>query len=123
MLLSIADSSEASGESGRLAFATFERCRAEIDTAYLSGVNLKEIASRCGVDSAYLCRLFRRFDGSTPYQYLQRLRMHWAAEQLHDSSRRIRDVAEALSIDPFQFSRTFKRVHGLSPSAFQRRRG
>ncbi|MGY8719324.1 MAG: helix-turn-helix transcriptional regulator [Verrucomicrobiia bacterium] len=35
----------------------------------------------------------------------------------------MREVADELGIDPFQFSRSFKRVHGVSPAAFIKIRG
>jgi AraC-like DNA-binding protein len=35
----------------------------------------------------------------------------------------VREVAEQLGLDPFHFSRVFKRVHGVSPAEFLRRRG
>jgi AraC-like DNA-binding protein len=49
--------------------------------------------------------------------------MNWAAERLRSSPILIRQVAEELNLDPFQFSRTFKRVQGLSPSEFLAGRG
>jgi len=70
------------------------------------------------VNASYLSRLFGRFQGDTPYRYLQQLQMQWAAERLHASDRLVQEVADELGIDPFQFSRVFKRVHGVSPSAF-----
>lgn len=44
--------------------------------------------------------------------------MQWAAERLHASGCLIHEIAAALRTDPFQFSRTFKRIHGVSPTAF-----
>ena len=82
-----------------------------------------EAAAACHIAVAHLCRLFRRFHGETPFHYLQRLQMEWAAERLHASGRLIREVADELDVDAFQFSRTFKRIHGISPSGFLSTRG
>lgn len=102
----------------RGARATFERCRQQIDIAYLRLPSAEAAARACHIDISHLCRLFHRFQGEPPFRYLQRRQMEWAALRLETSGKLIREVADELGIDPFQFSRTFKRVHGLSPSAF-----
>jgi AraC-like DNA-binding protein len=78
----------------------------------------EQVAAACRVNIFYLCRLYKRFSGLSPYQYLVQLRMKWAANQLHGCDRLIREVADELGIDAFQFSRAFKRVHGVSPTVF-----
>ena len=118
LLLVIVRAMQPGTPSERRARATFERIRQHLDGHYLTLRTLEEAAAACHVDVSYLCRLFRRFHGEKPFRYLQRLQMQWAAERLHNSGRLIREVADELGIDPFQFSRTFKRVHGVSPSAF-----
>ncbi|HEX2852556.1 MAG TPA: AraC family transcriptional regulator [Opitutaceae bacterium] len=123
LLLVIVRSTQPGSPTERRSLATFERCRQYIDTHFLALDTLEQAASACHVDIAYLCRLFRRFLDETPFRYLQRLQMQWAAERLHTSHRLVREVADDLRIDPFQFSRTFKRIHGVSPSAFLSSRG
>jgi AraC-like DNA-binding protein len=75
------------------------------------------------VDAAYLCRLFRRYDHQTPYQFLLRLKMNLAAERLQNPGVLVKQVAAELGFhDPFHFSRAFKSILGLSPEAFRRLR-
>ncbi len=75
------------------------------------------------MNNAYLCRLFRRYDHQSPYQYLLRLKMNLAAEILQRPDALVKQVAEAIGFsDPFHFSRSFKTVFGLSPDAFRRLR-
>jgi AraC-like DNA-binding protein len=64
------------------AFATFQQCRQHIDQHSLRLRTLEQIATECHVNNAYLCRLFRRYDKQSPYQYLLRLKMNHAAERL-----------------------------------------
>ncbi len=118
LLLVIQRASQPATPSERRALATFERIRLHLDTHFLELRTLEEAAAACHVDVSYLCRLFRRFHGEKPFRYLQRLQMQWAAERLHTSGRLVREVADELATDPFQFSRTFKRIHGVSPSVF-----
>ncbi|MFN6192040.1 MAG: helix-turn-helix domain-containing protein, partial [Planctomycetia bacterium] len=67
------------------------------------------------------CRLFRRFDNSSPYQYLLRQRMSLAADLLTHDGLLVRQVAAYLGFaDQYQFSRAFKRVSGISPGRLSR---
>lgn len=103
-----------------LSFATFQRCRQHIEQHALRLQSLDRIAGECHVNAAYLCRLFRRFDRSSPYQYLLRLKMNHAAERLQQTTMMVKQVAdEAGFSDPFHFSRVFHSILGLSPAAFR----
>ena len=105
------------------AFATYQHCRQHIQEHFARLRTLAQIAQECHLDAAYLCRLFRRYDHQSPYQYLLRLRMNLAAEQLHQPGALVKQVAEQTGFDdPFHFSRAFKNVFGLSPDAFRRLR-
>ncbi len=106
--------------SETLAFATFQHCRQYIEKHFKKLRSLEQISAECHVSSAYLCRLFRRYDSQTPYQFLLRLKMNLAAEQIQRSGAMVKQVAEEAGFsDPFHFSRTFKSVLGLSPAAFR----
>lgn len=103
-----------------LSFATFERCRQYIEQHALRLQSLEQIAGECHVNQAYLCRLFRRFDHNSPYQYLLRLKMNHAAERLQQTGMMVKQVADESGFsDPFHFSRVFHSILGLSPAAFR----
>jgi AraC-like DNA-binding protein len=97
---------------------TFLRCRQYLEDRFLSSGTAEEIATACHVAPEYLSRLFVRFAGQPPYRLLMRLKMHHAASLLDEQRLLVREVADQLGMDAFQFSRAFKRVHGLSPMAF-----
>jgi AraC-like DNA-binding protein len=104
-----------------LAFSTYQQCRAHIDKNFLRLRSLAQIAAECHTNHAYLCRLFRRYDQQTPYQYLLRLKMNHAAERLREGGGLVKQIAEEAGFsDPFHFSRVFKKVLGLSPDSFRR---
>jgi AraC-like DNA-binding protein len=105
------------------AFATYQRCRAYIQEHATRLRTLGQIARQCHIDAAYLCRLFRRYDNQTPYQFLLRLKMNLAAQRLQQPAVLVKQVAAEFGFaDPFHFSRAFKSVFGLSPEAFRRPR-
>lgn len=118
LLISIVRGARAGLGSTQRAAAVFDRCRQYIATHFRTLRTVEEAAAACRIDVAYLTRLFRRFQDETPYRYLQRLQIQWAAERLHSTGCLVKTVADELGVDPFQFSRAFKRVYGISPSAF-----
>ena len=119
LVLKISESALTIRDAGSPAFATYQRCRHAINTRYLDVTSLKDIADICHVDTAYMCRLFKRFDQQSPYQHLLRLRMNYAADLLLAPGILVKEVADRLGFDdPFHFSRTFKRVFGVSPTHF-----
>ena len=67
--------------------------------------------------------VFARHGYGSPYRYLTRRKMLHAAALLDSGVLLVREVADRLGLDAFQFSRVFKRVHGISPSDFVRRHG
>ena len=111
MLLRIAETAVPLGTLGTEAFETFQRCRVWIEEHYRGVSSLPEIAAQCRADPAYICRLFKRYSHHTPWQYVLRLKMRDAAQRLQSQQIRVSQVAYEFGFDdPFQFSRTFKRL-------------
>lgn len=109
------------GPGGARARARFEECRAFIDANALALRSLSDAAAALRLDPSSLCRLFRRFLGVPPHQYLLRRKMSAAAALLTGRGATVQAVARRVGFeDPFHFSRVFKAVHGLPPSGLQR---
>lgn len=120
VVLKILGSNAPLEEEGTLAFSTYLRCRQYIEKHYLHLQALEQIADECHVNKAYLCRLFRRYDHQSPYQFLLRLKMNHAAERLKQTNFLVKQAAEEIGFaDPFHFSRLFRAILGISPSAFR----
>jgi AraC-like DNA-binding protein len=104
-----------------LAFATYRQCRDHISRHFQRLRSVKEIARECHLDDAYLCRLFKRYDQETPYRFLVRLKMNYAAERLQSPATLVKQVAEDAGFaNPFHFSRAFKSMFGISPIALSK---
>ncbi|MFT3788821.1 MAG: helix-turn-helix transcriptional regulator [Tepidisphaeraceae bacterium] len=81
--------------------------------------SLRELADRCGVGEAYLCRLFARFGaGETPARLLRRLKLEHAARRLStEPGLLVKQAAlDAGFGDAFTFSKAFRAMLGRSPS-------
>jgi AraC-like DNA-binding protein len=116
LLMKLAANTLPAGQMGSASVATYHRCRQFIEEHYLEVHSLAEVASACHVDSAYLCRLFRKFRRQTPFEYLQNLKMNQAVELLRNGRYSVKQTAQELGFsDPYNFSRAFKRVFGIAP--------
>jgi AraC-like DNA-binding protein len=122
LLLRMAEA-PAAGDSRQRSWQTFARCRAHLDAHFLELASAEAAARACHVDPAYLSRLFAMHGCEPPYRYLMRRKMAHAAELLHGGSLIVREVADRLGMDAFQFSKAFKRVHGIAPAKFLARHG
>ncbi len=119
LALKLAEASVPSGDFSGAAYATYARCVGIVNRRYREMRGLADMADACGIDQSYLCRLFRKYGHRSPYQYHLRLVMNHAADLLTKGGLRVTDAAEAVGYpDPMHFSRTFKKVMGVSPSRF-----
>lgn len=122
MLLKVEQLAGLAGQQGHEAEETFLLCRTLIETRTAELATLSDIVRVTAVEPTRLCRLFRRFQGLSPYQYLLRCKMALAAERLMAPGVLVKEVAAQVGFaDPYHFSRVFKQVHHLSPAGFRQR--
>jgi len=116
LLLKIEEAAGAAGQ-GDPAEANFMRCKALIDAEAERLMTLREIAASVGLEESSVCRLFRKYEDTSPYQYLLRRKMNLAAAFLVEGKGRVKEAAQRVGFaDPYHFSRCFKAVHGVPPS-------
>lgn len=120
LLYRIAAINQSETDSPSKAFSTYQHCRQYIREHFMTLNSLGDIAEACLIDHAYLCRLFKRFDTQSPYQYLLNLKLTYAADRFQQSGMLVKEVAHELGFkDPFHFTRTFKKIFGISPQSFK----
>lgn len=116
LLLKIEDTATLTPHAREPAREAFLRCKALIDAEAERLSTLHEIATSAGVEASSVCRWFRRYQGTSPYQYLMRRKMNLAAEYLIENGGLVKEAAERVGFaDPYHFSRAFKSVHGVAP--------
>jgi AraC-like DNA-binding protein len=85
---------------------------------------LRALARTANVSRSVLAERFTRLVGYPPMQYLTRWRVQLAARMLADGPNKIAAVGHDVGYDSeAAFSRTFKRIAGLSPTAWRAQRG
>ncbi len=103
------------------------RDRARLDAAVQTmksglraSVTVKDLAQAAQMSASHFNRMFKRYTGYSPMDYLRALRVQKARELLADPGLSIKQVAGLSGFgDPFVFSKTFRRVDGLTPSAYR----
>ncbi|HBR92730.1 MAG TPA: hypothetical protein DEA90_01020 [Opitutae bacterium] len=89
---------------------------------YRSLYSLADLAKRTGYSGEYLCRIFRKYHGESPYQVLLHRKMSAAWLLLRDGQLQVGAVARELGYeDQLHFSRVFRKVMGCAPSSVHRR--
>ncbi|RMF20038.1 MAG: AraC family transcriptional regulator [Gammaproteobacteria bacterium] len=85
-------------------------------------VSLDDMAAVAGLSRAHLHRCYKQLTGETPLQHFLQIRMQYAAWLLDMSDRPVQAIALELGYeDPLYFSRVFRKVMGVSPSAYRQR--
>lgn len=115
LLLKIEDA-VGSADPGDPAQENFQRCKSLIDAEAERLHTLRDIAAAAGLEESSVCRLFRRYQDTSPYQYLLRRKMNLAAAFLVQGSGLVKEAAQRVGFaDPYHFSRCFKAIHGVAP--------
>jgi len=87
---------------------------------FTGNLSLSRIANEVGIHEVHLARAFRRHAHCSVGEYIRRLRIDFACQQLAASKHSLCEIALACGFaDQSHFSRTFKRSTGMTPAAFR----
>jgi len=82
------------------------------------------LAAMVNVHPVHLARSFRRFQGCTISDYVRQLRVDNARRKMMSGNVRLVDIALSSGFsDQSHFSRSFKRVTGMTPTEFRKING
>ena len=99
---------------------SLERAREYLHAAFRNPIAIRDVARAAGLHPAYLGQSFRRQFGETIAQYVNRLRVRAAAEQLGKSKAPLAEIAyEQGFCDQSHFQRVFKKFSGYTPAEFR----
>jgi AraC-like DNA-binding protein len=102
-------------------FGRLSRAVAIIHQRYAEPLDTRELAAMARLSRSQFDRHFRRLFGTTPREYLLRVRVDAACRLLADTDRKTTDIALVTGFyDHSHFSRTFCRIMGTTPGAYRR---
>ena len=109
---------------GRLPDGKLRQVTAYIDDNLAGRLRLVELGSIAHLSPFHFARLFRRATGVSPHRFVVRRRVEAAAALLTKSTSPIAAVARAVGFrSASQFATTFRRLMGLTPSAYRTSHG
>lgn len=86
----------------------------------LEEMNLSMIADKVCVSPGYLSQLFKQVEGESCIEYLTKVRINHAKKLLKETTLKTYEIAEKVGYsDPQYFSTCFKRIVGVSPTAYR----
>lgn len=91
-----------------------------LDANYMRRITLDDLAAKFFVNKYYLMSLFKERYGVTVNNYLNQIRITYVKQQLRFTDKTIEALAAELQIETAYLSRLFKKVEGISPSAFRK---
>ena len=88
---------------------------------YTGDISLGDLSDRCCMNRSYFCRQFHELTGKTAIAYVNEYRLAKAKALLLTTQDSISEIAAATGFaDNSYFTRKFKELYGISPSAMRR---
>ncbi|HBE78113.1 MAG TPA: DNA-binding response regulator, partial [Firmicutes bacterium] len=85
---------------------------------YDKEITLADVAAAAAISPNYLSKLFKEYRNQTVMDFLERIRIEKALKLLKDSNYSIKEIALQIGYrDPNYFSKVFKKVTNLPPTA------
>lgn len=87
-----------------------------------STLTINDVCKKAAYGRAYLFRVFKEKTGKTIMEYYLNLKIEKAKQLLRENELSVKEISELLSFnEPNYFTKTFKRITGLTPTAYKRR--
>src|SRR2546427_1801836 len=106
--------------SGRKPPKSIEQTRELLHAHFAESLSLDGIARSVGTHPVHLARMFRRHHQCTIGEYIRKLRIEFACREISTTDCQLAQIASRSGFyDQSHFSRTFKRVIGITPGQYR----
>lgn len=97
-----------------------EKALSYIASHFSSDLSLETVAQQVNISPYYLSKLFKEAEGVNYIEYVTKLRIEYAKNELGYSQKSIKEIChESGYSDPNYFSRIFKKWTGLTPTEYR----
>lgn len=91
--------------------------QAAIAARFTEDLNLEDLAAEFGYSPYYLCRIFRKYSGTSIHQYLTQIRLRTAIEWIEEGLNNLTELALRLGFSSHShFTMSFRKTFGAPPS-------
>jgi AraC family transcriptional regulator len=92
----------------------------KIHDSFRESIRVRDLASAAGIHPVHVARLFRRYTGVTPGEYLQQLRVQQACRLMQEPERSLAEIAsESGFADQSHLNRVLRRFVHCSPGTLR----
>ncbi|MFD0698417.1 helix-turn-helix transcriptional regulator [Paenibacillus sp. GCM10027628] len=100
---------------------SYERIRQELELRYADDLKIRTLCELNHLSTSYVRKLFMRYLGESPKDYLIRIRTEHVKKCLLYTDMPLKAIATNCGfLDEFHLSRTFKRLNGIPPSEYRK---
>jgi AraC-like DNA-binding protein len=86
-------------------------------------INLTNLANLCGFSISHYCLIFKKKTTRSPIEYVNNLKIQKACQMLDFTDSHVKEIAAQLHFeDQFYFSRVFKKLMGVSPVEYRKKK-
>jgi len=97
-----------------------KKCQVHMLENFDQPLDMKAYANEMQVSYTYLRRIFKQITGTSPQQYLLKLRLQKARDLLVMTSKPVKEIALDCGFNsPYYFSRYFKEDRGMAPREYR----
>ena len=91
-----------------------------IEYNYMNEISPKDVSAYLNLDRTYFFRIFKKYTGMSPEQYIMNYRIRKSLELLKNSPYSVSEIATFVGIsDVYYFSRLFKKIMNMSPTEYR----
>ena len=109
-------------QSDRLSSKPVDEVMKVLKANVMGNLSIDEICAQTSYGRAYLFRVFKAETGKSIIEYFLELKMEKAKQFILEGKLTVKEIAVELSFnEPNYFTKTFKRITGITPSAYKKR--
>ncbi len=98
-----------------------EEAKDYLHAHFSESILLENIAQAVGIHPVHLNRVFRQSFGCTIGEYVRRLRVEFASQQISKTDSPLSEIAQAAGFsDQSHLNKTFKNIYGFTPSEYRK---
>ena len=100
-----------------------EKIMLYIKNNYRQELRLEDLSLMAFLSRNYFCRLFKEVTNMTVVEYAQKIRIEEACRLLRDTDKKVIDIASEVGYNDIKFfNQIFKRITGLTPGEYRKKK-